>query len=205
MIVWRGRGIFVVVIGIGVLVLTQLFFDGVGGKGYYETHAFPKVLAGLLAALPIWFLGKKWNDESGRVHDLFFVPMQYWAFVVFALMLWVGAMPSDPKSQTQAQAEQQSSEPAPASSPAPAQAAPVVAASVITPPPQAARRQTDNPERQRAERPAVERPTLKYVYADNASHQYYPENCAGRPEKAYRIGRSIARGQGYTLAPGCSE
>jgi hypothetical protein len=46
---------------------------------------------------------------------------------------------------------------------------------------------------------------VKQVYADNATRLYYPEKCPNRPEKAYKIARSLAIKQGFKLAPQCSE
>jgi len=46
---------------------------------------------------------------------------------------------------------------------------------------------------------------VKQVYAHNASRLYYPEDCPGRPEKAYKIARTLAIKQGFTLAASCSE
>jgi hypothetical protein len=43
------------------------------------------------------------------------------------------------------------------------------------------------------------------VYAHNASRLYYPEDCHARPEKAYKVARTLAIKQGFTLAPGCFE
>lgn len=46
---------------------------------------------------------------------------------------------------------------------------------------------------------------VEQVYAHNASRLYYPEDCPGRPEKAYKIARTLAIKQGFTLAATCSE
>jgi hypothetical protein len=46
---------------------------------------------------------------------------------------------------------------------------------------------------------------VEQVYAHNASRLYYPEDCHGRPEKAYKVARTLAIKQGFTLAPTCSE
>ena len=43
------------------------------------------------------------------------------------------------------------------------------------------------------------------VYAHNASRLYYPEDCPGRPEKAYKVARTLAIKQGFKLAANCSE
>lgn len=205
MIIWRGRGILVLVIGFGVLVLGQIVTDGMFGKGYYTANGWPKIVAGLIGAIPIWFLGKKWNDESDRRHELFFIPMQYWAFVLLALNLWVAVSPGDPEPQPAVTESAAVSAPAPASTPAPTPEpvrvepepapAPVTKAAVVPPPPAA----------DTSGRPAVQMAKVRFVYADNATSTYYPEDCAGRPKNAFRIARSLAVSQGFTLAAGCSE
>lgn len=47
-------------------------------------------------------------------------------------------------------------------------------------------------------------PLVALVYAVNKTHLYYPQDCAPRPKNAFRIPRSIALQQGYTLAPECT-
>jgi hypothetical protein len=198
MIVWRGRGFLVVIIAVAALILTQMAVDGMNSEGYYSAHSFPQILAGIFAAIPIWFLGKKWNDESDRRHELFFIPMQYWALIVLALVIWVAMSPSPSSpvnskstaSSADRPAQLRPTEPAPlvAAAVAPSQLSSTAVAQVQTP-----------------SQPAPEPPKIKYVYADNVSHQYYPENCRNRPTNAYQISKSVARIQGYTLAPECRE
>jgi hypothetical protein len=46
---------------------------------------------------------------------------------------------------------------------------------------------------------------VEQVYAHNATRLYYTEGCRQRPQKAYKIARSLAIKQGFTLAPNCSD
>ena len=104
MVIWSRFGFLVLVIGFGVLLLTQLVVDSATGvEGYYTNHAWPKIVAGIVAAVPIWFLGTYLNTQtvertvtddetgeqmavtSGGGHTFFFIPMQYWAPILIVL------------------------------------------------------------------------------------------------------------------------
>ncbi|HVS32099.1 MAG TPA: hypothetical protein VMS98_11660, partial [Thermoanaerobaculia bacterium] len=43
------------------------------------------------------------------------------------------------------------------------------------------------------------------VYAHNKSKKYWTEECAGRPENAYPVAKSLAISQGFTLAENCTK
>lgn len=191
MIIWRGRGILVLLIWGIALGVSQALFDGMVGKGYYEDHAWPKIMTGLIAAAPIWFLGKKWNESGERTHDLFFIPMQYWAPLALIFSIIIGAPVKTDRPTPTAVIASNTETPA---------ARPVVASMI--PPPAAS--PAPQPITESAPAPPPKR-MIKQVYALNETHLYYPEDCANRPAKAYRIGRSVALAQGFALAPGCKE
>ena len=44
-------------------------------------------------------------------------------------------------------------------------------------------------------------PTIVKVYADRATHLYYPSDCARHPEDAPLIAKTVATMQGYKPAP----
>ena len=89
MIVWRKLGILGLIIPVGLAISLQLLF------GDYH---FLAAIGYLLGAIPVWFLGKKWNDaidlqnqmnsDSSRIkkHSLFWIHLEYWAWIVG----WVG-------------------------------------------------------------------------------------------------------------------
>jgi len=97
---WSGWGFLVPVIWIGFFVLTQAGLNAVIGPNTYESAEWPKLLAGILSAVTIWFVGKRVNGEPGRTlidkktgHEFvfkprstfFFIPMEYWAVAVAVL------------------------------------------------------------------------------------------------------------------------
>lgn len=56
------------------------------------------------------------------------------------------------------------------------------------------------------EKPLFETPAIAQVYVVNATKKYYPLDCkAARPETGYRMAKSQAVRQGYTLAAECSR
>ncbi|WP_020530006.1 hypothetical protein [Flexithrix dorotheae] len=95
MVVWSGRGILSVLVLIVSFVLGVKLFPPA-----YSDYAF--VLAFFLAGAFSWFMGKKWNEKEGRTvidkatgqeivfkpnHSLFWIKMQYWAFIFGAFGL----------------------------------------------------------------------------------------------------------------------
>jgi hypothetical protein len=48
--------------------------------------------------------------------------------------------------------------------------------------------------------PEPEQPTIAKVYADRATHLYYPSDCAKHPEDALMLAKSVAVMQGYKPA-----
>lgn len=102
-IIWRGLGFLVPVIGIAVLLLSRLGFNVVFGKGYFREHDWPMYATIGLASVAIGLFGYVLNyrmrkvahdPQTGEVvgrspsHALFLVPVQYWALVLPAVFLW---------------------------------------------------------------------------------------------------------------------
>lgn len=91
MLVWHRWGILVLVLFAAAYLATQLTVDAVWGQGFYTTVEWPKLVAGLLAAVSIGVVGWLLNREEkawATTHRFFFVPMQYWAPVVLVATLW---------------------------------------------------------------------------------------------------------------------
>lgn len=199
MLIWRGRGL-VVLLAFLVFVIMQLLVDGANHDGYYAAHGWPKVFAAILAAIPIWLIGKSFENE-GRGDSLWFIPVKWWAPVILVMgtFMGVGSTAAEPeRSEPIAQVEQKSDAAPVIETRSPAvpqtmQASLAPAAPAPAPVPVT-----------RMERPPVQFPTIAQVYVDNLTHQYYSENCA-RPENAYRLAKSVAKSQGFKPAPGCAE
>jgi hypothetical protein len=97
MIVWRGWGFlaFVIPLGLGTLVEQA-------GKAMLDDGAW-YFQSGFCVSLPIvWFLGRWLNNKPEKIlidpgsgeqvvlrggHSLFWIPLQYWAFVGLAMMV----------------------------------------------------------------------------------------------------------------------
>lgn len=100
MILWSGKGYLVIVMALAAILAVNLATDYVLFQpGYYKATGWPKLMGLCLAALPTWWLGVHLNRAKGKVlidpetgrevilpnnHSLFFLPMQYWAFVLVA-------------------------------------------------------------------------------------------------------------------------
>lgn len=103
LIVWRGLGWLVPIIVFAALILLQLSVDAVYGEGFYTANAWPKQAAFIVAAISVGLLGFYLNhrkrqilfdEETGEAlgkapaHALFFIPIEYWAVIVLALLFW---------------------------------------------------------------------------------------------------------------------
>jgi hypothetical protein len=199
MLIWRGRGL-VVLLAVLVFMITEILIDGANGAGYYTAHTWPKILAAVLAAIPIWFIGKSFEND-GRGDHLWFIPVKWWAPVILigGIFLGAGSTAAEPeRSQPVMPAEEQRSV---AAEPMIETRSPVVPQTMqaslmpVSPAPAAVARM---------ERPPVQFPTIAQVYADNRTHLYYGEGCA-HPDNAYRLAKSLAKSQGFKPAPGCSQ
>jgi hypothetical protein len=104
MIVFRGWGILVVIIGFLCFAATAAaVYAATGDNHYFEDHRWPTLAGCLLTAAVIWPVGR-WFNRAARTaplgedvrdeqlarlalsrHTLFFVPMEYWTIIlVFA-------------------------------------------------------------------------------------------------------------------------
>ena len=92
MIVWSGKGFLSVIVLVASFVLLVNAFPKEQGD-----YAF--VLAFFIAGAFSWFMGKKWNEESGRTvidkasgqeillkenHSLFWIKLHYWGIIFSA-------------------------------------------------------------------------------------------------------------------------
>jgi hypothetical protein len=103
-IIWRGWGVLVVIIPIVFLLLGQLAIDAVYGDGFYKAQSsWFAPLMFILSSPLIYYIGYKLNDKNEKIlidpetneevilkksNDLFWIPMQYWAFIVVSISIW---------------------------------------------------------------------------------------------------------------------
>jgi hypothetical protein len=80
-IIWRGLGFLVPLIGIAGLLVTQ----SVVGDAYYQAHGWPKFAAGLVVGLLVLLTGCGLNKNrpSGNNHTFFFIPVEMWGVLIF--------------------------------------------------------------------------------------------------------------------------
>lgn len=93
MIIWKGYGFLVLVIALAIGATVSLIFGKIG-----STEDTGAAFGAIISAVVIWFVGNKLNAPSkDRVmidkktgqevifkadNSLFFIKMQYWAFIV---------------------------------------------------------------------------------------------------------------------------
>ncbi|PWT73075.1 MAG: hypothetical protein C5B59_14140 [Bacteroidetes bacterium] len=98
MVIWKGYGILALVIAIAIGALTSYAFSKIG-----STEDLGAAVGALISAIVIWVVGNKLNSpakartmvdkQTGQEvtvkpnHSLFFIKMQYWAFIIGAIGL----------------------------------------------------------------------------------------------------------------------
>ena len=100
MLIWRGYGFTVPLIVLAVCLVLQYSLDAIFYKGYYTFSKWPVSVALFIAAIPVWFLGKKINENAERIlldpktnqevkivnnHSLFWLRMEYWAPILVVI------------------------------------------------------------------------------------------------------------------------
>jgi hypothetical protein len=76
---WKGFGILVPLIWFAAALIVSYLV----GPPYYEIHGWPKLVAGLVAAVVIGWAGSKLNENrpQGNRHSFFFLDMEIWALI----------------------------------------------------------------------------------------------------------------------------
>jgi hypothetical protein len=90
-IIWRGYGFLMPLIWLAGLLATY----GLVGHQTYESHAWPKVLAGIVTAIAIGWTGATLNQNrpAGNKHTFFFMNMEAWAVVSLVIATWAAVRP----------------------------------------------------------------------------------------------------------------
>jgi len=95
--IWKGYGFLVPIITIALVGFTSVLFSSV----FTTTQPYGVCIGALAAAVAIWYAGNSFNSPAkDRVmidkatgqewiikpdHSLFFIKMQYWAYIVGAI------------------------------------------------------------------------------------------------------------------------
>ena len=105
MIFWKGYGILVLVIAVAIGAIVSIIFSKVG-----STEDMGAAVGAIISGVVIWFVGNKFNSsdksrtmidkQTGRElvikpeHTLFFIKMQYWAFIVsgFGIIMFIDVL-----------------------------------------------------------------------------------------------------------------
>ena len=103
MIIWKGAGFIVAVVAFLMLLSTELSVEAIfKDETYYQTHGWPKLVAFFVAGCIVLLIGKHLDKKEGRVlieketgkevvlkaeHSLFFINVEYWAYILFVLGL----------------------------------------------------------------------------------------------------------------------
>lgn len=104
MLVWQGWGITAALFPILSVLLMELFVDSPLGANLHDPKSWSLCLGFSLSAIPIYILGNKLNNMPGRMlvdqetnevvelkakHTFFWVPLQYWSFVIVGIGGWM--------------------------------------------------------------------------------------------------------------------
>lgn len=101
MIIWCGKGIWVLWITLGVVVASQWVFSAVLPDASAMGYGMPMGVSLLLAAAACYPFGQFTRKRKGVVldgelgldgghHSLFFVPVHFWPYLLGAIGIWLG-------------------------------------------------------------------------------------------------------------------
>jgi hypothetical protein len=79
-IIWKGAGLLVPVIGIIGVMLIRVIILAIVGPEYNKGHAWVNAIGLLVTGVALFLLGRALNakHEGGAAHSLYFVPVEYW-------------------------------------------------------------------------------------------------------------------------------
>ena len=88
--IWSGFGFLVPLILMGTVFGMEKLFEVLFGETYYREHLWPTVFVSIIAgviigAVGIWLNRVRPANKPNAVpgaHRLFFIPMEYWGFIV---------------------------------------------------------------------------------------------------------------------------
>ena len=104
MVVWKGWGIFALIIPLVFSLLAQMAFDSMSGDGFYKTSSWAMPLILCFSSLLVFIVGYKLNNKPGKIvidpennekielkhtHSMFWIPLQYWGFIIFGVGIWM--------------------------------------------------------------------------------------------------------------------
>ncbi len=86
MIVWKGLGYLIAIIGFGSLVATQMIAEGISGsKTFYQENPWVIFFGMLVAAILTFALNKTVLSAEPENHSLFFVATKWWPILFVGL------------------------------------------------------------------------------------------------------------------------
>lgn len=106
MVVWKGWGIMALMIPLAISLATGSTVDFFHGENFYRnsTWVMPLVLG--ISSVAVFLFGRKVNNKPGRIvidqetnerielkttHSMFWIPLQYWGFIILAIAIWMYA------------------------------------------------------------------------------------------------------------------
>jgi len=104
MIVWKGWGVLALLIPLLFSLLAGSAFDAIYGENLYKNSEWAMPLSLSLSSVLLYFVGIKLNNKPGKIlidpetneqielktiHSMFWVPIQYWAFIIIAISIWM--------------------------------------------------------------------------------------------------------------------
>ena len=86
--IWRGWGILVPIVWFVTLWVVQLATNAIFGAGTYEAYSLFKIIGSIPAGFAVWIVGNLLNENiesNSHKHAFFFIPAEYWGFIIPAL------------------------------------------------------------------------------------------------------------------------
>jgi len=100
MLIWRGAGAVVIILGIASALLTNIATSWYFNEtNYFARHTWAQASSLWIAAAASWFLGRYLNGQPPRIvrdkagnevtikpnHDLMFIKVEYWGLILLVI------------------------------------------------------------------------------------------------------------------------
>ena len=102
-VLWRGLGVLVFIIGIVVCLVTNIITSKMFNENnYFQAHLWPKLMALAITGVCCWFIGRYVNGQPPRLvtdratgqqieeqpnHHFMFIKLEYWGVILVVIAL----------------------------------------------------------------------------------------------------------------------
>ena len=104
MIIYKGWGLLVLLVPLILSWTVSFLVDSYYGKDFYEKSEWMMPMVFVVSSVFVYWIGRDLNSKPGKIlidpetdeeyelkerHTFFWIPFQYWGFVLFGVAVWI--------------------------------------------------------------------------------------------------------------------